>query len=121
MMFRGGDSAERKAQFDVFWEVLSRTPPLFVVEACDYAARGGLGRLAFLEPGDLYKTVVELSQRACRPVRKPLPPPVVLTECERMARAAALRELSSEIKAKAQCHEHETGGRQGRGICRAQG
>ena len=102
-MFKTGDSAERKALFDVFWEVLSRCDPRFVTAACEYAGRGGCGKLAFLEPGDLYKAAGEFSALAARQARGYLPPPELpsLSEEELRRRheiaTAALREIRKSV------------------------
>jgi len=53
-----GDETERKAKLSAYWQVLGTRKPEFVVEACEYAAKGKLGDGRFLP------TAAELFQSA---------------------------------------------------------
>jgi len=53
-----GDESERNAKLKAYWEVLEGRPHRFVVEACEYAAKGKVGDGRFLP------TAAELFQTA---------------------------------------------------------
>jgi hypothetical protein len=43
-----GDESERQAKLQAYWEVLEGREPRFVIEACEYAAKGKVGEGRFL-------------------------------------------------------------------------
>ena len=45
---QSGDETEKKAKLHAYWEVLEGRDPRFVIEACDYAAKGKIGDGRFL-------------------------------------------------------------------------
>src|ERR1019366_5977633 len=69
-----GTETERKIKFECYWEVLVRLHPSFVVEACEYAARGKCGDGRFLPAvGELYQVGQEFAARSMQAKRESAP------------------------------------------------
>ena len=63
-----------QARMTAYWEILSRLAPSFVIEACEYAARGKCGDGRFLpSAGELYQVGQEFAVRAAQAKREAAP------------------------------------------------
>lgn len=84
-----GTGETNEGRMRAYWEILSRKAPCFVIEACEYAARGKCGDGRFLpSAGELFQLCEEFSARAVRLRNQSnarIPPPLIqndeMTRC----------------------------------------
>ena len=61
---QNGDESERQAKLQAYWDVLHTRNPLFVCEACEYAAKGNVGDGRFLPTAaELFRAAEAFSAR----------------------------------------------------------
>lgn len=72
---QSGDELEKRIKFDAYWEILAELQPRFVIEACQYAARGGLGKIFLPSAAELYHAAENFAAKEFSNSNQKLPPP----------------------------------------------
>jgi len=86
-----GDDEEQRGKMLAYWNVMQGVTPRYVIDACDYAAKGKLGDPKFMPTaGELYQCAQALEHRASRQdVRRYLSEPEVRNDPQTSARICA--------------------------------